>query len=92
MAGGEDTMAVTVRRHRFTLDEYHRMGETGILGEDSRVEGEIIEISPIGSRHAGTVARIQHLFTARGVGSESGHHAAAPVGASARRRPARAPG
>ena len=64
MADGEDSMAVTLRRRRFTLDEYHRMGETGILGPDDRVElieGEIIEMSPIGSRHAGTVARIQRL-------------------------------
>jgi len=68
MVEGEDTMAVTLRRRRFTLDEYHRMGETGILGEDARVElieGEIIEMSPIGSRHAATVARIQYLFSTR---------------------------
>ena len=46
MAENEDDMAVTLRRRRFTLDEYHRMGEIGILGEDARVElieGEIIE-------------------------------------------------
>jgi len=68
MADGEETMALTLRRRRFTLDEYHRMGETGILGEDDRVdliEGEIIEMSPIGSRHAATVARIHHLFSTR---------------------------
>ena len=68
MADGEDSMAVALRRRRFTLDEYHRMGETGILGEDDRVElieGEIIEMTPIGSRHAATVARIQHLFSIR---------------------------
>ncbi|MGH7325353.1 MAG: Uma2 family endonuclease [Candidatus Rokuibacteriota bacterium] len=68
MAEGEDTMALTFRRRRFTLDEYHRMGEARILGEDDRVElieGEIIERSPIGSRHAGTVARIHHLFSTR---------------------------
>jgi len=68
MTDGEDSMAVTLRRRRFTLDEYHRMGETGILGLHDRVElieGEIIEMSPIGSRHAATVTRIQHLFSRR---------------------------
>jgi Uma2 family endonuclease len=29
------------------------------------VEGEIVEMTPIGSRHAGTVARIQHVFSTR---------------------------
>jgi Uma2 family endonuclease len=64
----EDRMAVPLKRRRFTLDEYHRMGEVGILHEDSRVElieGEIIEMAPIGSRHAATVARIHAFFAAR---------------------------
>jgi Uma2 family endonuclease len=68
MTEREDSMAVTLRRRRFTLDEYHRMGEAGILGEDDRVElieGEIVEMTPIGSRHASTVARIQHFFSRR---------------------------
>jgi hypothetical protein len=68
VAEGEDTVAVTLKRLRFTLDQYHRMGETGILGEDDRVElieGEIVEMAPIGSPHAGTVARIHHLFSIR---------------------------
>ncbi|MBI2203048.1 MAG: Uma2 family endonuclease [Candidatus Rokubacteria bacterium] len=61
-------MAVTLRRRRFTLDEYHRMGEAGILHEDDRVElieGEIVEMAPIGSRHAATVARVTAFFTRR---------------------------
>ena len=40
------------------MSEYHKMGETGILGPHTRVElvdGEIIDMAPIGSRHAGTV-------------------------------------
>lgn len=68
MVKGENNMAVELKRRRFTLEEYHRMGETGILGANDRVElieGEIIEMSPIGSLHAGTVARIDHVFGTR---------------------------
>ena len=42
-------------RHRFTVDEFHRMGEVGILAEGDRLElvnGEIVEMTPIGSAHA----------------------------------------
>lgn len=45
-------------RHRFTVDEFHRMGEAGIFSEDDRVElinGEIVEMTPIGSAHASCV-------------------------------------
>ncbi|HEX6748011.1 MAG TPA: Uma2 family endonuclease [Longimicrobium sp.] len=48
-------------RHRFTVDEFHRMGEAGILAEDDRVElidGEIVEMTPIGSRHSTCVRRL----------------------------------
>jgi Uma2 family endonuclease len=47
-----------VRHHLFTIDEFHKMGEVGIFCEDDRVElieGELIDMSPIGSNHAGTV-------------------------------------
>jgi Uma2 family endonuclease len=53
-------------RHRFTVDEWHRMGETGLFGEDARLElldGQVIEMAPIGSPHAGAVNRLNHLLT-----------------------------
>jgi Uma2 family endonuclease len=54
-----------VSRHQFTVDDYHRMGEAGILTEDDRVElieGELVEMAPIGSEHAGCVGALNHLL------------------------------
>jgi Uma2 family endonuclease len=45
--------------------DYYRMGEVGILGPDARVElidGEIIDMAPIGPPHAGTVNRLVRLL------------------------------
>lgn len=53
-------MSVQFQKHYFNVDEYHRMTQAGILSEDARVElidGEIVEMSPIGSQHAGCVNR-----------------------------------
>lgn len=50
----------------FTVADYHRMAETGILRPDARVElldGQVVEMSPIGSRHAGCVNRLTRLLT-----------------------------
>ena len=61
-------MAEAGTRRRFTIDEYHRMGEAGILGDDERLEliaGHIVVREPIGSRHAGTVDRLNWLWTSR---------------------------
>ena len=58
-------MSVAVTHRLFTVEEYHKMAESGILGEDDRVElirGEIVQMSPIGSRHAACVARLATLF------------------------------
>ena len=52
-------------RHRLSVTDYFRMGETGILARDARVElinGEIIDMTPIGSRHAGAVNRLNRLL------------------------------
>lgn len=51
-------MSVNLAKHYFTVNEYERMGETGVFAPEARVElieGEIIEMSPIGSRHAACV-------------------------------------
>src|SRR5437867_6659527 len=61
-------MSIDLNRRRFTVDEYHRMGEAGILAEHEPVEliaGEIVVREPIGSRHAGTVNRRTRLWTSR---------------------------
>src|SRR5688572_9167291 len=63
-----DAATVAIPRRRFTVDEYHRMGEAGVLTEDDRVElldGQIIQMSPIGPLHASTVARLHALFVRR---------------------------
>jgi Uma2 family endonuclease len=52
-------------RRRFTVDEYYRMAETGILAPDERVElieGEIIQKVTIGPKHAGYVSRLTRLL------------------------------
>ena len=57
-------LAQPVKR-RFTVEEYHRMGEAGIFREDDRVElieGEIVQMSPIGRPHAFTVMMFNNLL------------------------------
>lgn len=59
-------MTVQVSRRAFTVEEYHQMAVAGILTEDDRVEllrGEIVEMSPIGSRHAACVNRLTQAFS-----------------------------
>jgi len=58
-------MSHQIARRWFNVDEYYRMAQTGILSEDDRVElieGEIIQMSPIGSRHAACVGRLTDLL------------------------------
>jgi len=56
-----------IRRHRYTVEDYYRMAEVGILAPDVRVElidGEVIEMPPIGAPHASVVTDIQNLLIA----------------------------
>ncbi len=59
-----------VTRRKFDVRDYYRLAEAGILHEDDRVElieGEIIEMVPIGSGHSGAVNGLTYaLVTAAG--------------------------
>ncbi|MFN8525593.1 MAG: Uma2 family endonuclease [Chloroflexota bacterium] len=61
-------MVIEAGPRLFTVDEYYRMAEAGILDEDERVElieGEIIQMSPIGPPHNGGVIKLTRLFGER---------------------------
>ena len=56
---------VQIARYSFTVDEYNRMGAAGIFPDGVRtelIEGEIVEMAPIGSHHASVVLRMARLF------------------------------
>jgi Uma2 family endonuclease len=53
-------------QHRFSVADYYRMGETGVIKPGMRVElldGRIIDMSPIGPLHGGSVNRLIRLFS-----------------------------
>ena len=55
----------TLPRRNLSVDEFHRMGEAGILGEDDRIElidGEMIEKAPFGPLHAAQVNILSSLL------------------------------
>ncbi|HEV8676686.1 MAG TPA: Uma2 family endonuclease, partial [Methylomirabilota bacterium] len=54
-----------IARRRFTVEEYERMGETGILGPQDRVElidGEVVQKVTISPRHAACVTALDRVF------------------------------
>ena len=57
---------LTIPRRLLTLDEYHTIGAAGVLKEDDRIElieGEMIEMAPIRSRHLAKVTRLARLLS-----------------------------
>ena len=51
---------------RLNVSQYHQMSEAGIFSENDKVElinGEIIEMSPIGRRHTACVNRLNSVFS-----------------------------
>jgi Uma2 family endonuclease len=52
-------------KHRFSVREYYRMAETGVLRSDARVElldGQITDMSPIGPFHGGVTKFLTEFF------------------------------
>jgi Uma2 family endonuclease len=52
-------------RHKINVDEYYRMAEEGLLAPDARVElieGEIIDMVPIGTAHAARVTYLDRML------------------------------
>ena len=82
-------MALQPTKRRFTVAEYHQMAQAGILSEDDRVElidGKILEMTPIGRRHAGCVDCLAHLFY-RSLGQAAQIRVQDPVRLSERSEP-----
>ena len=61
------------QRHRITVHDYHRMAEVGVLAPDARVElieGEIIDMAPIGNDHQSVVDQLTRMLV-RAVGDDA---------------------
>ena len=59
--------------HRWSVEEYHQMAQAGLLDETDRVElieGELVDMAPIGSKHAFLVDRLAELLSS---GPKAGH-------------------
>jgi hypothetical protein len=52
-------------RYRLTVEDFHKLGEIGILTDNARVElveGELLEMAPIGSLHASVVNALNRML------------------------------
>ena len=68
-------------RHRWTVSDFQRLGETGLLAPDARLElidGELFEMAPIGCFHAGTVGILTRLL-ARAIADTAIIHVQNPI-------------
>jgi Uma2 family endonuclease len=57
-------MSVGVSKRLISTKDYHKMGEVGILPEKGveLIRGEIINMSPIGKKHLGTVNKMNRVL------------------------------
>lgn len=82
-------MPATVTTRRFDVEEYHRMAEAGVLRPTERVElidGEVVRMASIGSRHAECVDRLNRLLV-RGIEDRGTVRVQNPVRLSAHSEP-----
>jgi len=59
-------MELAPQKHNVSVSEWHKMGEYNIFPPDARmelIEGEIIDMAPIGPSHAGCVRNLIELFS-----------------------------
>ena len=64
MAATIQSPPTVYERKRFTVEEYHRLGEVGLLHEDDRIElidGELVEMAAIGIAHANAIVELDEL-------------------------------
>jgi Uma2 family endonuclease len=57
--------AVNPSKHLTDVDEWHRMGAAGVFADNNHIElidGEILEMAPIGFNHAGHLKRLNNQF------------------------------
>ncbi|MFN8524456.1 MAG: Uma2 family endonuclease [Chloroflexota bacterium] len=58
-------MATELVRHRFTIEQFHLLGTAGVIDPACRVElieGEVVDMPPIGSGHGGAVDSVAEMF------------------------------
>lgn len=82
-------MSMPATRHRFTLDDWRQMVDAGVFREDRRLElldGEIYDMTPIGSSHHGVVNFLTRFWTSR-LGTQAVVSVQGPVTAPPRSEP-----
>ncbi len=60
-----DDANTLLTRHKLDADSYYGMAEAGILGRHERIElieGELIDMAPIGQDHGSTVSRLHEAL------------------------------
>ena len=58
-------MTIQLKRHRFSVEDYHRLSELGFLdpdGRDELLDGEIVEMPAVREPHAYAVGQCALLF------------------------------